>query len=166
MRFSKITLLKQLKLKWWVTFLLSVLVVSFFVMQFFSLNKNQRHPAQFSPTEMEYAETLLENNEATDPDLEIGSSYTDTLSDPTPSKYIESIDSLLEKERIIDYKRALTEKFSEMKTKRVKRNLARKIIERNRKEGYEVVLDEDFNVVSVKEITPDTNAPDNSSMTK
>ena len=163
MRFSKITLLKQLKPKWWVTFLLSVLAVSLFVMQFFSLTKNQRHPAQFSPTEMEYAETLLENNEATDPDLEIGSSYTDTLS---PSKYTESIDSLLEKERIIDYKRALTEKFSEMKTKRVKRNLARKIIERNRKEGYEVVLDEDFNVVSVKEITPDTNAPDNSSMTK
>ena len=157
MRFPKFPFLKQLKPKWWMVFLLCFLVASLFAMQFLSLNKSQRHPAQFSPEEMEYAETLLENNDATEPDLEIGSSYTDTLPDPTPPKYMKSVDSFLESQRITDYKRALTEELSEIKTERVKRKLARKIIERNRKEGYEIVLDEDFNVISVKEIPPDTN---------
>ena len=102
---------------------------------------------------MEYAESLLEGDEAPEPDLETGPLYEDTVSVPSYD-YTNKADSLIENARLTDYKRALTEEVSRIEAKRVKRDLARKIIERNRREGYDIVLDKDFNVISVKEIEP------------
>lgn len=123
----------------------------FMLSWFFFLNKGERNPAGFSKVEMEYAETLLEGEEEVEPDLDSGPSYEDTLSVPG-YEYKDTVEELLEDSRITDYKRALTEQISATKTKRVKEELAKRIIERNRQEGYEIVLDEDFNVISAKEI--------------
>lgn len=139
------------KTKWRIAALLLALLIVLKLSWFFFLNKEGRNLAGFSKVEMEYAETLLEGEEEMDPDLDTGSPYEDTLSIPK-YEYKDTVEELLEDSRITDYKRALTEEVSARKTQRVKEELAKRIIERNREEGYEIVLDEDFNVISAKEI--------------
>lgn len=144
--------LTQLKLKWLWLLLLMALIAGISIWPVF-FKQSKRGPAQFSPVEMEYAERLVEGDEAPDPDVEIGPPYEDTLSVPSYD-YTNKADVLIENEKLSDYKRALTEELSRMEAERVKRDLAQKIIERNRKEGYDIILDKDFNVISVKEIEP------------
>ena len=132
-------------------FVLTVFGASFY---FYTPNKSQRNPAQFSSVELEYGETLIEGEEEIDPELDIGPSYEDTVSTPGYD-YSNKADEALEKLLIKEYNRALTDKIAEIETKKAKRELAERIIERNRKEGYEVELDENFNIISAKEIEPD-----------
>ena len=144
------------KTKWRIGVLLLALLFGIFTLSwFFLLNKGERNLAGFSKVEMEYAETLLEGEEEVDPDSDTGLVYEDTLSTPRYD-YTNTVDEVLEDSRITDYKRALTEQISATKTQRVKEELAKRIIERNRQEGYEIVLDKDFNVISAKEIESKT----------
>ena len=159
------------KTKWRIGVLLLLLLSVLKLSWFFFLNKEERSPAGFSEAEMEYAKTLLEGEEEMDPDLDTGSPYEDTLYIPKHD-YNDAVEELLEDSRITDYKRALTEQISATKTQRVKKALAKRIIERNRREGYEIVLDKDFNVISAKIIksekekkNPD-ETPDNESSRK
>ena len=151
--------------KWRILLLLAAFVAGgFFIRPWFS-SKSGRGLAGFSSVEMEYAESLWEDTEEHDPNLNIAPPYQDDLEIPSYD-YSNKAEAFLERSQMMEYRKALSRELSSARAKRFKNALARRIIERNRKLGYEIVLDEDFNVVSFQEISrPQTaeekQAPEN-----
>lgn len=109
----------------------------------------ERGLASFSALDKE--SHLLSNEEEPDPEGEIAAAYRDTLSVPQYD-YTNQAEAFLENQKIEDRRRALTDHIAEEEAEKAKEELAQRIIERNRKKGFEIVLDEDFNVISAKAI--------------
>ena len=108
--------------------------------------------ASFSALDREFAEKhLLQGEEEPDPDEEIAPAYRDTVQVPRYD-YTNQAEAFLENKAEEDRNRALVEHIAEEEARKVKEALAQRIIERNRKRGYEIVLDENFNVISAKAI--------------
>ena len=122
--------------------------------------------ASFSALDKEFAEKhLLQGEEEPDPDGEVAPAYRDTLSIPKYD-YTNAAEAFLEDRKAEDRARALTEHIAEEEAGKIKEEAAQRIIERNREKGYEIVLDENLNVISAtkaggkKKPEPSQSAPE------
>ena len=141
-------------------FLLGFLLVltSVFLFSYFQ-KKDGRNPAQISSAEIRYAETLFaeDSKQQIDDELIVAPRWEDPLNEEEEENL--DFENTIESQIIENYEKKLLQEWEkkklhdkEMKLQKEKKEYAEEFLRRAREDGYELVIDEDLNVIEVQEI--------------
>ena len=119
---------------------------------FFFLKKEfkSRNPAQFSSTEIKYAEILLDENEKGDDEPSVTPSWEDPLENKEEQP--ESLDNQLELQLEKEYRARLIKEYKRREEQKKKEEYAKEYLQRAREDGYELTIDKDLNIIEVQKL--------------
>ena len=140
-------------------FLIGLLSIALLSAVFFSFyfKSSDRKPAQFSATELKYAEILLDEEEAVDDELIVAPTWEDSSNEDNEEEVLSmenKIESLLKKK----YENDLIKELKKQRLQKAKAKRAEEFLRRAREDGYELTIDQDLNVIDVQEI-PEKEKP-------
>ena len=123
----------------------------------FYFKSPERKPAQFSATEIKYAEILLDEENSEEDELIVAPAWKDS-SDENNEEEVLSMENKIESLLKEKYNKDLIKEFKERQLKKAKAERANEFLRRAREDGYELTIDQDLNVIDVQEI-PEKEKP-------